>query len=312
MSQTMLEKEYEVYSEKYDVHGVIRDYGMVIKLFFSYAGKDIEMGIHRIFGETDTYENLGKSIIESYIANFAPQEDGRKLQLHYWYITEHDTGETTFRVAHGIVTGHQKLLDSEMTHTSSVKAIYIDEDADEAVITTQNSVYHCPLAYCRFKRQDEFPDILPEYEKLKEKYKDAIEYPTIEPGKVLLVLADFCDYYFHSLCYIPEDSQDGERLEYNAHAHIGMFQDSYLIGTKGGEIDLRYFPHYQNIGFYVTITGKRPLYLENIGSTVLYAATPAGLIKLEPGKRKEVKKENAEEKKPILPDGDLYPAGIIE
>ena len=35
-------------------------------------------------------------------------------------------------------------------------------------------------------------------------------------------------------------------------------------------------------------------------------------IKLNPGERKEVTKENAEAETPSLPNGDLYPAGIIE
>ena len=36
MAESLLEKEIDVYSEKYDVHGVVRDYGMVTKLFFTY------------------------------------------------------------------------------------------------------------------------------------------------------------------------------------------------------------------------------------------------------------------------------------
>ena len=58
-------------------------------------------------------------------------------------------------------------------------------------------------------------------------------------------------------------------------------------------------------------TGGHPLFIENIGDVVLYASTNVGTIRLEPGDRKEVAEENVEEKKPILPDGDLYPAGVI-
>ncbi|MBR4587276.1 MAG: hypothetical protein IKO30_03055 [Lachnospiraceae bacterium] len=54
------------------------------------------------------------------------------------------------------------------------------------------------------------------------------------------------------------------------------------------------------------------LYIENIGSTVLYAKTHVGTIKLDPGERKEVIENNTEKENAILPDGDLYPAGIIE
>ena len=43
MAESLLEKEIDVYSEKYDVHGIVRDYGMVTKLFFTYEGKEIVM-----------------------------------------------------------------------------------------------------------------------------------------------------------------------------------------------------------------------------------------------------------------------------
>ena len=34
MAETMLKEEVPVYSVRHDVHGIIRDYGMVMKLFF--------------------------------------------------------------------------------------------------------------------------------------------------------------------------------------------------------------------------------------------------------------------------------------
>ena len=77
-------------------------------------------------------------------------------------------------------------------------------------------------------------------------------------------------------------------------------------------MDLRYFPHYQNIEFYDMDTQGRPLYIENVGDSVLYVVTFVGTIRLAPGDRKLVSEENVEKKTPMLPDGDLYPAGIIE
>ncbi len=312
MAESMLREEVEVYSEKYDIHGVVRDYGMVTKLFFTYGGKDIVMGVHRNILKGEKYEDLGRNIIDSYVTNLASHEEGKKLQLHYWYIGEHEIRGEMFRIGHGIVTGHKKLSDALDMHTSAVEGIHIDEEEGELVLTTRNSVYHCPLAYCSFNEQDEYPDIIPDYEKLKERYKDKIEYPSIEPGKVLLVLTNFCDYYFHSLYYVPNDSKDGKPVEFHGSAHIGTFQDSYLIGTRGYRVDLRYFPHYQNIEFYSEDTDGCPWYIENIGDVVIYARTSAGTIKLEPGDRKEVTEKNAEDETPILPGGDLYPAGIIE
>ena len=75
---------------------------------------------------------------------------------------------------------------------------------------------------------------------------------------------------------------------------------------------LRYFPHFQNIEFYSEDTEGCPFFIENIGDIIIYARTHAGTIKLEPGERKEVTRENAEREKPVLPGGDLYPARICE
>lgn len=73
MSKTMLKEEIEIYSEKYDIHGVVRDYGVVTKLSFSYEGKDIEMAIHifsfcrnSILGEKDNTECDTESWVAEY------------------------------------------------------------------------------------------------------------------------------------------------------------------------------------------------------------------------------------------------------
>ena len=152
--------------------------------------------------------------------------------------------------------------------------------------------------------------MIPEYEKIKAEYKDKALRASIEPGKVLLVLSNFCHYYFHSLYYVPEGSD--RPCEYSGDAHVGMFQDSYLVEADHGRIDLRYFPHFQNIEFYSEHTQGMPLFLENVGDVTLYVKSSVGTIRLNPGDRKEVIKANAESETPSLPNGDLYPARIVE
>lgn len=121
----------------------------------------------------------------------------------------------------------------------------------------------------------------------------------IEPGNVLLVLSDACACYFHSLFYVPEDSEDGKPVEYFGYAHIGIRQDSYLImsgegGLEDGRIDLRYFPGEQTVEFYMEETDGCPWYLENRGSAILKVRTSCGTICLKPGDRKRVCRESAE------------------
>lgn len=303
-----LRQEIPVYSEKYAVHGKVLDYGVVTKLVFSYDGKDIELGIHNNPLMNTDYAQIGQQILESYIENLSSKD--RKVMLHNWYIEDHLSQRNgRYALAHGIVTGHTRLPDSIFCHTSKIREKYVNGEG-ELVIRTMNTEYHCPLNSCDWEKQDQYPDMIPDYNKIKVEYKDKTLRPEIESGKVLLVLSNFCHYYFHSLYCIPEGAD--KPCEYSGDAHIGMFQDSYLVEADHGRIDLRYFPHFQNIEFYSEHTEWMPLFLENVGDVMLYAKTSVGTIKLNPGERKEVRKENAEAETPSLPNGDLYPAGIIE
>ena len=308
-------KVYEIYSKKYDVKGEIHDYGFLIKLIFTYQGKEKEIALSRPFPDSgeEAFKSLGEKSIDSYIEKLLSGEiKERRLMLHDWYLDEHqdrESGESSI-IAHGIVTGHTKLADSIDIHTSKVEKVSMNSETGEAEIRTRNSVYYCPLAYCNFRKQDKFPHLIYDYEQMKCDYQDKRLRPSIEPGKILLVLSNFCEFYFDSLYYMPEG--ESEIIEYTAYPHIGTFQDSFLIETDEENIDLRYFPHFQNIEFYSQHTDGKSLFIENIGDTTLYAKTSCGVLRLDPGERKEVIKDNTEKEDIVLPGGDLYPAGIIE
>ena len=213
-------------------------------------------------------------------------EQDREIQLHYWDVKETDILGEKYKFASGIVSGHPKEADTRSIQTSCIKEMHMDFEKGELLIITKNNKYHCPLEYCLWEEQDEHPDYIPEYEKIKEKYKDKIQYPSIEPGKVLIVLADFCPYYFHSAYYVPEGSKTNEPLPVSDYPHISMFQDSYLISIEDTMMDIRYFPYVQHrVEFYEEYTEGKPLYLENIGSSDIIATTSTGTIKLTPGER---------------------------
>lgn len=218
------------------------------------------------------------------------EQKNTKLQLHYWYVNEISYKGKVCRIAHGRVSGHERLEDATFVHTSIIRNIEIDKVASEAIIKTQNSEYHCPLEYCKWSEQDKTASCLPEYEWIKNNYKGKNNDPSIDEGKVLLVLSNFDDYYFNSLYYKPIDAT--EKVAYCAYPHIGMFQDSFLIFCDKATIDIRYFPYYQSIEFYMLETKGTPVFIENIGDIVLYAKTNIGVIRLEPGDRKEVSEEN--------------------
>lgn len=301
--------EIVVFSQKYNVEGKVRNWGnTVIKLEFNWDGREIEIGVETSFGVFKDAKEEAVAIMEDYIEKLHTKE--RKTMLHYWHLEKLSTDKEEFIQARGNVTGHNRIADSSPLFSSPVQDVTIDWEAEEAVIQTKNTLYHCPLEYLDFDEQEKNPEPLPDYEKIKEMYHEKRNDPVIEPGKVLVVFSDFDEYYFHSLYYRAEN--DSEPARYTAYPHVGMFQDSYLINSYENGIDVRYFPHYQNVEFYMEHLREKPFYLENIGSSMLYFKTSKGVIKLEPGERKEVTKENAEKEKPILAKGDLYPAGVME
>ncbi len=231
-----------------------------------------------------------------------------KTQLHYWHVQMVNTRKGTLIRANGIVSGHAILRETNEINTSIIRQIEIDTESDEAIIRTLNTVYYCPLAYMDYEKQDCWPQLIPKYDWVKSKYKGKRIEPSIDPGKILLVLSNHDKYYFHSLFYKGQEKLPP--IEYKAYPHIGTFHDSFLIFAEG--MHFRYFPHYRNIEFYVEVTDGKPWFLENIGDSLLYARTLLGTIKLEPGERKEVKRENAEKKEISLDEGELYPPGIVE
>ena len=294
---------YDIHSEKYDVDGQVLDYGMVIKLEFIYEGRAHSIGLARPFQEE--LADAGLRTMERTIENLLSGGASRNPMLFKWYV---DTWADSM-IAHGVVTGHRKLPDTMFINTSPVKDIEIDSERGEAVIVTMNTIYCCPLNSLSFSKQDENPELIPGYEAVKEKFSVPVEDPEIEQGKILLVLSDHDEYYFHSLCV---RDKDGKPLSYSAHPHIGTFQDSFLIHTADLKIDLCYFPHFRNISFYSSRTDNMPLYAENIGSGVIYIRFGGYTFKLDPGIRMELCEENAMGDVPDLPNGDLYPAGILE
>lgn len=236
-----------------------------------------------------------------------------KPQVYNWYIglrTSNRTGEE-YNVLRGNVWGSDKFIDSAMLTTSIIRKLEFDYDRKLCIVTTHNSVYYCPMEYCNVEKQErKYPGRIPDEEFVK--ILDIVENrtePTIDDGKILITLSTFDFYYFHSL-YYRKPGED-KPAEYEAHEHIGSFQDSFLISSWRNMIDLRYFPHSYAISFYSWNTEGLPVYLENIGFDTIHAETPVGVIKLESGDRKLVAEENAEQNPPVIHQGDLYPAAFF-
>ena len=200
-------------------------------------------------------------------------------ELQRWHIEKRPSGRM---LAHGIVTNHPRLRDNTQIHTSEIRSVEIKKNEDQAIITTKNTAYICRLSSCHFEKQDHFPDIIDDYDSIRERYYIPQPEPDIEYGKVLLVLSNYDDFYFHSLCV---KNEAGEKEEYLHNPHLGMCQDSYLAYTKDHRIDVRYFPYDRAIEFYTIETDGMPLYIENIGSCEIDIYREHKPYPIKPGER---------------------------
>lgn len=232
----------------------------------------------------------------------------QQVKMHYWYIDDFEFNGQKFKSLHGHISGHASIPDTTFANTSEVLDVSLNMPAEEVIVETRNSTYHCPFAYCKTAKQDNYPDYVPDYSMIKNMFAGQKIYPEIEPGNVLLVFSDFDEFYFHSMFCAP-DIANGP-LEYSAGPHISVDQDSYLVRTMDKEVDVRFYPHYKNVEFYKEESSGMPIYLENIGDCTFYAKTSVGVIELKAGERKGISAENVMKEQINLPGGDLYSATI--
>ncbi len=306
-------KQFVIFSEKYNIKGIIHCLADIAAVEFIYDKTYYNCQIEGEWCAEDEegIKALGLEALEAHIVRIlAGEVEARKVRLYNWALKKTQQSGREFIQACGNMTGHYEVADSEFIHTSEIESIDIDEENGEAIICTRHTRYFCRLDSLAFEEQDAYPEAIPNYEKLKAKYGKKKDVAPIEDGNILLQIANYATYYFQDLYYKPVGAE--EPVKYKAFPHVGTFQDSFLIWVEDSEIiDLRYFPHPGNIEFYVQETHGVPWFIENIGETTLYVKTYAGTIKLDPGERKEIKDENAEEEKVDLPGGDLYPAEFI-
>ena len=305
-------KEYPIHSKKYDLNGLVTVVPPVSGVSFHYDknffSKKIE---YELSGDVEEIRKIGVEIMEDFLDKIiAGEVEIKKVRLFNWYLSEAEHLGVPYIRCNGNVVNHHRFWNSQWIWTSDIHEIDVQEEIGEIIITTRNTRYHNKIDSWDWNEQDKHPDAFPNYQYFREKYKVEKEDP-IEPGKVLLSISNYDSYYFHDIFY--KEDETSEKMKFHTWPHVGMFQDSFLIHNEDFCIfDIRYFPHPGNIEFYSEQTNGKPFFIENVGTEVLYANTSVGIIKLEPGERKEVIVENAEKEKIFLRGGDLYPATIIE
>ena len=216
----------------------------------------------------------------------------KKNTLRHWFLASREFRNETVQVIHCQFYNRENFFDGTVGSTSIVKKITLNEEEKEYEIQTNNTLYHCSFDSIFFEQQDKSPYKLPDYERIRKEYYKPVDRTALGKNDMLLVVADYNEYFFESLIFKNKDGTEGE---YCGYPHIGMFTDTYLISSdrefsecKDEEeyIDIRYYVRNCGFEFYSLSTGKRSLWIENRGdSTLTIYENESGLISLQSGER---------------------------
>ena len=218
--------------------------------------------------------------------------------LRHWYLADYEWKGEKVLLVWGQFYNRPGFYEGMNGHTSIVQSIKINQEEKEYEIQTKNNLYHCSFDSCFFERQDASPYELPEYEAIKTVYYKPVNTEGLSKNDMVLVVADYCDYYFEKLIYQNPDGSEGG---YTGYPHIGTYTDTFLINgdkelyeldNEDDYIDIRYYVDNGGFEFYSLSTGGRNLWLENCGDSTLHISGCCSEIKLEPGKRVLALKNN--------------------
>lgn len=231
------------------------------------------------------------------------------VHLYQWFLKKHEKADgQVFFIAGGNVTGHPEIMDTTYINTSPMVGYEILEGSEEIVIHTRNSNYYCSMADCDFEVADTY-EAIPEWVQLSEQYKDAEKLYEVPEQSALIVYSDHCEYFFEYAAVKMKE----ELVPLSMMVQEGTVQESVVINGDGtvmeGYVDIAYFPHYRHMEYYSCYIGGVDIYIENAGDNTIYSTFDIGVIKLEPGERKLVSKDNVENREnvPELHKGTLYP-----
>lgn len=231
------------------------------------------------------------------------------IHLYQWFLKKHEKADgQVFFVACGNVAGHPDIMDTTYINTSPMVGYEILESSEEIVIHTKNSNYYCSMEDFDFEAEETY-EAIAEWEELSQKYKDAEKSYDVPDQSALIVYSDHREYFFDYAAV----KMKGELVSLSMTVQAGMMQESVVISGDDtpmeGYVDIGYYPHYRHMEYYSCYIGGVDIYIENAGDSTIYSTFDIGVIRLEPGQRKLVSKDNIENREdiPELHKGALYP-----
>ena len=199
------------------------------------------------------------------------------IRLDDWHLTEGisaNTGKTYYK-AHGIVTGHPKLVDGIYITTSVVEQMKLDKENNCLIMLTHSkNKYKLSLASINFNNFKETQDYLKVFNIPALSLADCQKLNELSDKKLFFKVSKILhnnELYlqlngvFVQNAFYKNDKGEVRRIE--VREHIGMFQDSYLITDwKESRVDFRYFDGFNSIRPYCWSDGLKAIKIENIGT----------------------------------------------
>lgn len=195
------------------------------------------------------------------------------IKLAKWTITKEQHKKENYFLAWGNVTGHQRLVDGTYIHTSKIMKLEYDASTTKLIMTTYSkNEYELLINEMDMERYEETVDNLKEFH---------VTIPSYDECNTIIQETEK-----EQMTHIEEILKDGELYlkvkgsyvsrafwkkdmvrEIKVSAHIGMFQDSYLITDwEKGEVDFRYFDALFGIRPYHYSDGLNAILIENCGA----------------------------------------------
>ena len=193
----------------------------------------------------------------------------RGFRLKNWYIGQAKKG----CIGHGNVYSNPKFPDGLQIHTSIVQTVELGA-AGHVELHTKNNVYVCQISECLFQRQQQL-DILPfSIADAKAKHYAGLQ---ITDNCIVIEITSAADQYIRNAVLYSEFTGP-QALPWEIH--LGMFEDSVLIGTgfslEDREcVDIRYTVGNNNTMEFYSLTAPEqfPIYVRNTGSKTITCST---------------------------------------
>jgi len=206
--------------------------------------------------------------------------------LRNWFITDFKYKEKIFQIVTGNFYNRPGFYEGMHGRTSPIQDVKINLEENEYEIQTLNTLYHCPFDSCFFERQDKSSYKLPKYSKIKKQYFIPTDTTNLTEDDMILVVADYCDYFFKDLIFFTKNKKQGA---YFGNVHLGMIVDTYILSSKDDEkIDIRWYVYDCGFEFYSLENDNRNLWIENAGDASLRIEIGDTIINLEPKSREKI------------------------